>query len=89
VDYFFGLNDKVMTKDRHLARLNPVHKCMRTQPMVDTCPICLGSLAHKLEAYPQESNLPSPSNHQSTDDIPSCGLDAFPRKRAAAPRSEQ
>jgi hypothetical protein len=28
VDYFFGLNDKVNIKDRPLARLDPVHRCM-------------------------------------------------------------
>jgi hypothetical protein len=27
VDYLFGLNDKVTTKDRPLARLDPVHRC--------------------------------------------------------------
>jgi hypothetical protein len=28
VDYFFSLNDKVRTKDRPLARLDPVHRSM-------------------------------------------------------------
>jgi hypothetical protein len=27
VDYLFGLNDKVRTKDRPLTRLDPVHRC--------------------------------------------------------------
>jgi hypothetical protein len=27
VDYLFGLNDKVRTKDRPLARHDPVHRC--------------------------------------------------------------
>jgi hypothetical protein len=56
--------------------------------MADTCPIRLGSLVHKLEAYPQESNLPSPSDHWSMGDKPSCGSDASPRKHAATPRSK-
>jgi hypothetical protein len=57
--------------------------------MTDTCPICPGSSVHKLGAYPQESNLLSLSDHRSTDDILSCGLDASPRKHATAPRSER
>jgi hypothetical protein len=57
--------------------------------MVDTCPIYLGSSAHKLRAYPQESDLPSPSDHRSVDDMLSFGSDASPRKRATAIRSEQ
>jgi hypothetical protein len=56
--------------------------------MVDTCPICPGSLVHELGAYPQESDLPSLSDHQSTDDKPSYESDMSPRKQAAAPRSE-
>jgi hypothetical protein len=56
--------------------------------MVDTCSICPGSSLHKLGAYPQESDLPPPSDHRSTDDMLSCGLDASPRKHAIAPRSE-
>jgi hypothetical protein len=27
IDYLFVLNDKVKTKDRPLARLDPVHRC--------------------------------------------------------------
>jgi hypothetical protein len=27
MDYLFSLNDKVRTKDRPLARLDPVHRC--------------------------------------------------------------
>jgi hypothetical protein len=27
VDYLFSLNDKVMTKDRPFARLDPIHEC--------------------------------------------------------------
>jgi hypothetical protein len=63
--------------------------CMRTQPTIDTCPICLGSSAHKLRAYPQEYDLPSPSDHQSMNGKLSCGSDAALRKYAAAPRSER
>jgi hypothetical protein len=61
--------------------------CKRTQPTVDTCPICVGSSVHKLGAYPQESDLPSLSDHQSMDDMLSYGSDVFPRKLTAAPRS--
>jgi hypothetical protein len=57
--------------------------------MVDNCPSCLGSLVHKLGAYPQESDSPSLFDHRSMDDKSSCGSDVFPRKHAAAPRSEQ
>jgi hypothetical protein len=46
--------------------------------MAGTCPICLGSSVHKREAYPQEFDLPSLSNHQSMDGKPSCGLDTTP-----------
>jgi hypothetical protein len=56
--------------------------------MADNCPICLGSSVHKLRAYPQESDSPSLSDHQSADDKLSYESDAFPRKHAAAPRSE-
>jgi hypothetical protein len=63
--------------------------CKRTQPMADTCPICPGSSVHKLRAYPQEFDLPSPSDHRSADDKRSCGSNTSPRKHAAAPRSEQ
>jgi hypothetical protein len=56
--------------------------------MADTCPICPGSSLHKLGAYPQESDLPSLSDHRSADDKPSCGSHASPRKHAAAPISE-
>jgi hypothetical protein len=56
--------------------------------MADTCPICPGSLVHKLEAVPQESDLPSLSDHQSTDDKLSCESDASPWKHAATPRNE-
>jgi hypothetical protein len=56
--------------------------------MVDTCPICPSSLAHKPKAYPQESDLPSLSDYRSVDDNLSCGSDASPRKHATAPRSE-
>jgi hypothetical protein len=55
--------------------------------MTDTCPIYPGSSVHKLGAYPQESDLPSLSDHQSVDDKLSYELDASPRKHAAAPRS--
>jgi hypothetical protein len=57
--------------------------------MVDTCPICLDSLAHKLRVYPQESDSPSLSDDRSANDMLSCGSDASPRKHAAAPRSER
>jgi hypothetical protein len=57
--------------------------------MSDTCPISLGSSSHKCGAYPQESDLPSPSDHRSVDDKLSCGLDAFPRKHPVATRSER
>jgi hypothetical protein len=30
VEYFFGLEDKVRTKDHPLARLDPVHRCTTT-----------------------------------------------------------
>jgi hypothetical protein len=56
--------------------------------MTDTCPICPGSLVHKLKAYPLESDLPSLSDHRSADGKP-CESDASPRKHAAAPRREQ
>jgi hypothetical protein len=56
--------------------------------MVDIGPICPGSLVHKLEAYPQESDLPSLSDYRSADGKLSCELDASPKKHAAAPRSE-
>jgi hypothetical protein len=56
--------------------------------MVDTCPIYRRNLAHKLEAYLQESNLLFPSDHRSVDDKPSCGSDVFPRKHVATPRNE-
>jgi hypothetical protein len=56
--------------------------------MVDTCPICLGSSVHKLRAYPQESDLPSLSDHRSADDKPNYESDVSPRKHAAASRSE-
>jgi hypothetical protein len=56
--------------------------------MADTCPICPGISVHKLGAYPQESNLPSLSDHWSADDKLSCESDVSPRKLAAAPRSE-
>jgi hypothetical protein len=54
--------------------------------MTDICP---GSSVHKPGAYPQESDSPSLSDHWFVDDKPSCGLDVFPRKHAAAPRSER
>jgi hypothetical protein len=57
--------------------------------MVDTCPICPVNSVHKLEAYLQESDSPSMSNHRSVDDKPSCGSNASPRKHATAPRSER
>jgi hypothetical protein len=63
--------------------------CKRTQLTENTCPICRGSSAHKCGAYPQESDLPSPSNHRSAGDMLSCGSDASPTKHAAAPRSER
>jgi hypothetical protein len=56
--------------------------------MADIYPIYPGSSAHKLRAYPQEFDLPSPFDHQSVDDMLSCGSDASPRKHAVAPRSE-
>jgi hypothetical protein len=56
--------------------------------MIDTCPICPVSSVHKLRAYPQESDLPSQSDHWSADDKPSYESDVSPRKHAAAPRSE-
>jgi hypothetical protein len=57
--------------------------------MVDTCPICPGSLVHKLGAYPQESDLPFPSDHRFVDDMLSCGSDLSPKKHAVAPRNER
>jgi hypothetical protein len=56
--------------------------------MADTCPTCPGSSVHKLEAYSQESNLPSLSVHRSADGKPSCESDVSLRKHAVAPRSE-
>jgi hypothetical protein len=56
--------------------------------MTNTCPICLGSSVHKLGAYPQESDLPSLSDHRSMDDKPSYGSDVSPKKHAPAPRNE-
>jgi hypothetical protein len=57
--------------------------------MADTCPICPGSLVHKLGAYPKESDLPSLSDYRSPDDMLSYGSDASLRKHAVAPRSER
>jgi hypothetical protein len=54
--------------------------------MADTCLICLSSLVHKLEAYPQEFDLPSLFDHRSTDDMPSYGSDVSPGNYIAAPR---
>jgi hypothetical protein len=62
---------------------------MITQSMVDTYPIYSGSLAHKLRAYPQESDSPSLPDHQSVDAMLSYGSDASPRKHATAPRTER
>jgi hypothetical protein len=45
--------------------------------MVDTYTTCLGSSVHKLGAYPQESDLPSLSNHRSMDGKPSCESDTI------------
>jgi hypothetical protein len=56
--------------------------------MVDTCPICPGSSIQNLRAYPQESDLPSLSDHRSTDGKPSYESDASPRKHVATPRSK-
>jgi hypothetical protein len=47
--------------------------------MADTCPICPGSSVHKLEAYPQDFDLPSLSDHQSVNGEPSYGSDVSPR----------
>jgi hypothetical protein len=56
--------------------------------MVDTYPTCPGSSVHKLEAYPQEFDLPSLSDHRSVDGKPSCESVASPMKHAATPRSK-
>jgi hypothetical protein len=56
--------------------------------MVDIYPICPGSSVYKIGAYPQESDLPSHSDHRSADGKPSYRSDVSPRKLAAAPRSE-
>jgi hypothetical protein len=54
--------------------------------MVDTCPICHESSAHKLIAYVQELGPLSPTDHRSVDDKLNCGSDVSPRKHAATPR---
>jgi hypothetical protein len=57
--------------------------------MIDTCPICTDSSAHKLVTYLQEFGSLSPSDHRSMDDKMNCGSDASSRKHAAALRNEQ
>jgi hypothetical protein len=58
---------------------------MKTQPMADTCPICPGSSVHKLEGYPQESDIPSLFDHRSADDKLSCESDASPGSKQLLP----
>jgi hypothetical protein len=57
--------------------------------MVDTCPTYLGNLVHMHRAYPQESDLPSLSDHRSMDGKSSYESDVSPGKHVAAPRSER
>jgi hypothetical protein len=57
--------------------------------MANTCPICPGSLVHKLRAYPQESDLPFLSDHRFVHDMLSCGSDMSPKKHTVAPRNER
>jgi hypothetical protein len=73
----------------HAATCPGNYCCRRTQPVADTCPTCPGSSVHKLEAYPQESDLPSLSDHRSVDGKLSCGSDTSPGNHVATPRSER
>jgi hypothetical protein len=57
--------------------------------MVDTCPTYPSSLVHMRVAYPQESDLPSLSDHRFADGKPRCESDVSLGKHAAAPRSER
>jgi hypothetical protein len=54
--------------------------------MVDTCPICHESSAHKLIAYVQELGSLPLTSHRSMDDKLNCGSDVSPRKHVATPR---
>jgi hypothetical protein len=89
MDYLFILNDNVRAKDRPFTRLDLVHRGTRTQPMADTCSTSPGSSVYKLEAYPQEFDLLSLSDHRFADGKLSCGSDTSPRNHPAAPRSER
>jgi hypothetical protein len=57
--------------------------------MIDTCPICPDSSAHKLGAYLQEFDSLFPSDHRSADDKLNYRSDGFTRKHATAPRNER